>query len=236
MLQILSPNRNSPRNRPIDRITIHCLVGQWTAEQIGKYFATPAVKASCNYGVGKDGSVVCCVPETDRSWCSSSAANDNRAVTIETASDTKHPYAVTDAAYNALIDLVEDICRRNGKKRLTWIPDKDKALAYKPAADEMILTVHRWFANKACPGDYLYERQGAIAAEVTRRLNEEDEMAEPIYNKLEDMPGVYRPSVEKYRKRMEARGFSMGTDSGLDLTRSMVRMIVYMDRAGLLDL
>lgn len=37
------------------------------------------------------------------------------------------------------------------------------------------MTVHRWFAAKACPGDYLYSRHGQIAAEVNRRLEEEEE-------------------------------------------------------------
>ena len=120
--------------------------------------------------MGYDGSIGLCVDEGDRSWCTSSPANDHRAVTIETASDNKDPYAVTDKAYAALLNLVEDICRRNGKTKLLWLGDKDKTLAFKPAADEMVLTVHRWFANKACPGQYLLDRHPEIAAEVTRRL------------------------------------------------------------------
>ena len=173
----ISPNRTSPRSQAIDRITIHCYVGQVTAERgcNGSRFTTydPNRGASCNYVVGYDGSVGLCVPESDRSWCSSSRANDHRAVTIETASDTTHPYAVTEAAYKALLDLCTDICRRNGKRKLLWMEDKAKTLAYTPAADEMVLTVHRWFAAKACPGDWLYERHGEIAAEITKRLSEE---------------------------------------------------------------
>ena len=46
-----------------------------------------------------------------------------------------------------------------------------KTLAYTPKAGEMVMTVHRWFANKACPGDYLYNLHGEIAAEVTKRLS-----------------------------------------------------------------
>ena len=34
----------------------------------------------------------------------------------------------------------------------------------------MVLTVHRWFANKSCPGDWLYSRMGDLAAKVTARL------------------------------------------------------------------
>lgn len=166
----ISPNKNSPRNKPIDRISIHCVVGQCTAERIGEIFAPPARQASSNYGIGPDGRIGMYVEERDRSWCTSSSSNDHRAVTIEVASDTTHPYAVRDAAYEALLDLCTDICKRNRKKKLLWFGDKDKTLAYTPEPDEMVLTVHRWFANKACPGEYLYSRHGAIAAEVTKRL------------------------------------------------------------------
>lgn len=167
----ISPNKTSPRNMPIDRISIHCIVGQWTAETACSFFASSSVEASCNYAVGKDGSVGLIVEEKDRSWCTSSGANDHRAVTIETASDTTHPYAVTETAYETLLDLCEDICRRNGKTKLLWFGDKDVTLAYEPADNEMVLTVHRWFANKACPGDYLYNLHDEIAAEVTSRLS-----------------------------------------------------------------
>lgn len=175
----LSPNRTSPRNHAIDRVTIHCYVGQVTAERgcSGSRFVNydPVGGASCNYVVGYDGSIGLCVPEEDRSWCSSSPSNDARAVTIETASDSFAPYAVTEAAYKALLDLVTDICRRNGKRRLIWMDNKTAALAYVPEDGDMVMTVHRWFAAKACPGDWLYERHGEIAKEVTRRLQEEDE-------------------------------------------------------------
>ena len=175
----LSPNRTSPRNHAIDRITIHCYVGQVNAERgcSGSRFVNydPVGGASCNYVVGYDGSIGLCVPEADRSWCSSSPSNDARAVTIETASDSFAPYAVTEAAYKALLDLVTDICRRNGKRRLIWMDNKTAALAYVPEDGDMVMTVHRWFAAKACPGEWLLERHGEIAEEVSRRLQEEDE-------------------------------------------------------------
>lgn len=171
----ISPNKSSPRNKPIDRITPHCVVGQCYAPQIGEIFQNTARKASCNYGIGKDGKIILVVDEKDRSWCSSNAANDNRAITFEIASGTTHPYAITDAALRATIDLCEDICRRYGKTRLLWLVDKDKTLAYQPKANEMVFTVHRWFANKACPGQYIMDRLPTIAAEVTRRLNQKEE-------------------------------------------------------------
>lgn len=166
----LSPNHSGQRTHAIDRITPHCVVGQLTVEQIGQWFAKGSTLASSNYGIGRDGRVGLYVEERNRSWCSSSSANDQRAVTIECASDTADPYAMNDVVYQRLIELCTDICRRNGKRRLLWLGTREKALSYEPAADEMVLTVHRWFANKACPGDWLYGRLGDLAARVTAAL------------------------------------------------------------------
>lgn len=163
----ISPNKTSPRRNKIDTITIHCVVGQCSVETLGNIFAPTSRQASSNYGVGADGKIGMYVEEKDRSWCTSSAANDNRAITIEVASDTKHPYAVNDKAYAAMLDLVTDICRRNGIKKLVWSTDKNKRMNH---LDGCNMTVHRDYANKSCPGDYLYNRHGEIAAEVNRRL------------------------------------------------------------------
>ena len=166
----LSPNHSGQRTHSIDRITPHCVVGQLTAESICGCFTSPSRQASCNYGIGKDGKIALCVEEKNRSWCSSSSANDQRAVTIECASGLNHPYAMTTAVYNSLVKLCTDICKRNGKKKLLWLGDKNKTLNYSPKSDEMVLTVHRWFANKSCPGDWLYSRLGDLASKVTAAL------------------------------------------------------------------
>lgn len=166
----LSPNHSGQRTHAIDRITVHCVVGQCSAETIGNIFAPSSREASSNYGVGYDGKIGMYVEEKNRSWCTSSNANDQRAITIETASDTTEPYAFNDAAYSRLFELCEDICKRNGKSKLLWFGDKDKTLAYEPKADEMLLTVHRWFANKSCPGNWMYERMNELAEKVTSRL------------------------------------------------------------------
>lgn len=166
----ISPNRTSPRNHKIDTISIHCAVGQFTAKEILNlsHFTKADSKngSSCNYAIGCDGSIGMGVQEKDRSWCTSSRSNDHRAITIEVASDSKHPYKVTDKAYDALIDLLVDICKRNDIKELKWKANRN--LIGRPEKQNM--TVHRWFANKACPGDYLYKRHGQIASEVNAKL------------------------------------------------------------------
>ena len=222
----ISPNRNSPRNRQVDRITVHCTVGQMSVETLGSVFAKPSRQASSNYGIGPDGRVGLYCPEGDRSWCSSSGPNDNRAITIEVASDAFHPYAVTPEAFAKLLDLCEDICRRYGKKKLLWFGDRDKTLSYAPEPDEMVMTVHRWFANKACPGDYLYERHPEIAAEVTRRLEDDMTRAETealIREMFPECMAIYKATLAKQPadawamqaiEKVKAAGLMVGDPDG----------------------
>lgn len=204
----ITKNKHSPRNAKIDTITIHCIVGQWTAKQGCDYFATTDRDCSANYVVGKDGSIGLSVPEADRSWCSSSSANDNRAITIEVASDTTHPYAVTDTAYKALIDLCTDICKRNGIKELKWKADKTLI----GQTDKQNMTVHRWFANKSCPGDYLYNLHGQIAAEVNKRLNAGSQPSpEPpssaILYKVQTGAFKQKSNADALQAKLKAAGF-----------------------------
>jgi N-acetyl-anhydromuramyl-L-alanine amidase AmpD len=164
----LSPNNSGTRNHVIDTVSIHCMAGNLSVESCGDLFAKPATRASSNYGIGSDGRIALYVSENDRSWCTSNSANDNRAVTIEVA-NTKaaDPWPVSDAAYESLIQLLVDICQRNGIDALRWKGDKSLI----GQVDKQNMTVHRWFAAKSCPGDWLYERHGQIAEEVNRRLN-----------------------------------------------------------------
>ena len=146
----ISPNRNTPRNHKIDTITIHCYVGQASVESMGAWFGKSSAQASCNYGIGSDGRIGMFVEEKDRSWCSSSSSNDNRAITIECASDRTDPYAINDKVYKSLIKLCADICKRNGIKELKWRADKSLI----GQVDKQNMTVHRWFKNKACVPTY----------------------------------------------------------------------------------
>ena len=166
------------RTHCIDRITPHCVVGQVTAARLGDIFSGTR-DVSSNYGIALDGTVGLYVEEKNRSWCSSSNANDQRAITIECASDPKPPYAFKPVVYDTLVKLCIDICKRNGKKKLLWFGDKTKSLNYSPKSDEMVLTVHRWFCNKSCPGDWMYARMGDLAQKVTAALSGDDAAPAP---------------------------------------------------------
>lgn len=202
----ISPNRTSPRNHKIDTVTIHCVVGQCSVETLGNIFAPTSRQASCNYGIGADGRIGMYCEEKDRSRCSSNAANDNRAITIEVASDTKHPYAVNAKAYAALIDLLVDICKRNGIPRLVWSASKADRVNHKNGCN---MTVHRDYANKSCPGEYLYSRHAQIASEVNKRLGSTDTRPQPEKVLYRVQTGAFRnkASAEALLQQVKAKGF-----------------------------
>lgn len=197
----LSPNCDHPRNRAIDKITIHHMAGDLSVETCGNLFANPNREASANYGIGSDGRVGLYVNEGDRAWASASPSNDNRAVNIEVANDaTGGDWPVSAAAYSKLIDLCVDICQRNGIK----------ALNYTGGADGN-LTEHRMFMATACPGPYLHERMGRIAAEVNNRLNKTAHPFEIVTQVAwEVIRGEWGNGSDR-RQRLEAAGYDYDT-------------------------
>lgn len=167
----LSPNNSGQRVHSIDTITPHCVVGQCSVESLGNVFANPQREASSNYGIGVDARVGMYCEEKNRSWCSSSNSNDQRAVTVECASDNIKPYAFKDIVYNKLIDLCVDICQRNGKSKIIWFPNKNERLSYEPKSNEMKFTLHRDLAATECPGDWLMERMQDLTNKVNAKLS-----------------------------------------------------------------
>lgn len=168
----LSPNYTKGR-RGINRITPHCVVGQTSIEALGVYFAKNTTRASSNYGIGKDGKIGLFVEEKNTSWCSSNSGNDTWGVTIECASDAFYPYKFNDVVYQKLITLSIDICQRNGKKKLLWLETKERTFDYLAKGikdDEAVITLHRWYDYKACPGDWLVGKLADYANRVTAAL------------------------------------------------------------------
>lgn len=160
-MTMLSPNHSGRRNQPITKIAIHHTAGAIGAATIGNIFRPTSRQASCNYGIGNDNKIVLCVDESNRSWCTSSSWCDNRAVTIEVANSSNGGnWPVSDRVLATLIDLVTDICRRNGIKNCTYTGGKDG-----------VLQKHEWYANTNCPGPYLGSKFSYIASEVNKRLS-----------------------------------------------------------------
>ncbi len=242
----LSSNHSGQRTHSIDRITPHCVVGQLSAESICSCFVSSSVQASCNYGIGTDGRVSLCVEEKNRSWCSSSNTNDQRAVTIECASDKAEPYGMNSTVYANLIKLCTDICRRNGKSKLLWFADKNKTLNYAPKSDEMVITVHRWFANKSCPGDWLYARLSDLAFKVTAALGSTTDTPSADTSVLyrvrktwadsKSQKGAYKILANAKKCADENAGYSVFDESGKTIYASASGLSPYMVRVAIADL
>lgn len=171
----LSPNHSGLRKQKIDTITPHCVVGHLSLQTLGNVFAANSRKASSNYGIDDNGAVGMYVEEKNRSWCTSSNANDQRAVTIELASNTTHPYKIKDKTLEGLVALSVDICQRNNIPKLLW--KNDKSLIGK--VDKQNITIHRWFSNTICPGDYIISQLGYVADEVNKILLKKPEIIVP---------------------------------------------------------
>lgn len=217
-----SPNHSGPRNHKIDTVSIHCMAANLSIETCGSLFARPDYQASSNYGIGSDGRIALYVDEAYRSWCTSSAANDNRAVTIEVANTIAYePYSISDKAYKSLINLLADICKRNGIPKLLWRADKSLI----GQVDKQNMTVHRWFAAKSCPGTWLYNHHGQIA-EAVNKLLQEDDMER--WKTVKDVPaGYYRQEVERLIKEGVLKGKEGGV---IDITEDMLRTILIAER------
>lgn len=153
-----SPNCSSRYGNAIRKITPHYVDGNLSLQQLGAIFSKPSRRASSNYGIDSEGRVGMFVPESERSWCSSSAWNDRQAVTIEVANLPDS--SITPQAWEALVQLCVDICKRNGIDPLVWDGTTGGSL-----------TVHRMFADTSCPGAYLMANMGRLADEVNARLH-----------------------------------------------------------------
>lgn len=157
----LSPNADFPRGDAIRKVTVHHMAGDLALEDLGASFARRDRRASSNYAIDSSGRVALYVEEGNRAWSSNSLANDDQAVTIEVANDqVGGDWHVSDTAFETLIDLCVDICRRNGIPELRYTGDETGTL-----------TLHSMFYDETeCPGPYLKSRMGELAGEVNRRL------------------------------------------------------------------
>lgn len=164
----LSPNC-SARTEEITKITPHHMSGNLSIETCGNVFAPPSRKASSNYGIDTPGRVGMYVPESMRSWCSSSAWNDQRAVTIEVANSVcASPWPISDAAWNALVDLCVDIVRRN--PGIVRADGKTPGLNY--TGDKYgSLTKHKFYSSTDCPGSWLDDHMKELETAVNKKLD-----------------------------------------------------------------
>lgn len=141
------------------KITPHHMACQWSAERCAQSFQVSGRMASANYCIGSDGTIVANVDEENRAWTSSNYYNDCQAITIEIANDNTNTWTISSKAWNALVNLCVDICKRYGF-RLNYTGNANGSL-----------TEHRMFTATSCPGPYLHSKMSQLALEVNARLD-----------------------------------------------------------------
>ena len=250
----ISPHRNSPRNQQITTITIHHFAGNATLEAMGDWLSRPGTLASYNYGIESSGRIGLFVEERDRCWGSSSSANDNRAVVIGVANNTGAPnWGISSAAFESLINLCIDICRRNGG--IVQVNGLS-GLNYN-GTNVGSLTRHNFFSNTLCPGPFLQDRFPEIVRRVNEALHQENVLEDlnmtrqelistirseirdargPVYDSIADVPDWGRGAVKRLKNMMDAEGLPIlrGDNQGrLGITEDFLRTIVIWDRKGI---
>lgn len=195
----LSPNNSGKRKYDITRITPHVVVGEFDAETVASWFNRPERKASANYIIGKSGEILCNVEEENRAWTSGNADNDNRAITIECASDAKNHNALNNSVFKSLENLIVDICQRYGKTRVVYKGTPN----YNPTTDEMLITKHAFFQNVLCWDKWLDEHINELVNNVNKRLSEET----TTFYKVQVGAFALKENAERLRDNLIAQGY-----------------------------
>lgn len=152
---------NGRAGNGIKRIVVHHCAGALTLEQISRIFKTR--NSSATYAIDKDGRIGQYVPEEYRPWTTGGWEPDRNCITIEVSNSRNDSaqWPVSDLVYSRLLDLLEDICRRN-HLTLNYTGDQSGNLL-----------MHKWYHSTACPGPYLSSMFNSIAQTVNSRLQAE---------------------------------------------------------------
>lgn len=207
-------NHSGSRTQKITKITPHEMAAIWSGRQCADYFeqcGRTGRQASSNYCVGAGGDIAVSVDESNRAWTSSSEWNDQRAVTIEVSNSAcGGDWPVSPAAYQALVKLCADICKRNGIDP-----------AYNGTAGGSI-TMHKMFAATACPGPYLTHKitSGELAKDIKAVMGQgaAKPVSQQIYRirkswkDVKSQIGAYK-SLER-AKAACGKGYSVFDNSG----------------------
>ena len=207
---MLYTNNYTKRTKKIRIITPHCTAGSVDGLRQAEIFCQPTRKASANYIIGRSGELVCNVDETKRAWTTSSAWNDHMAITIECSSKAKDPYQFDANVYDVLIELCVDICKRYGYKALVYPGSKEnltKMLENPAFDDQCLLSLHRWFAAKACPGQWFVDKLPDFVNRVNEELGEESGQTEKKLYRVQVGAYSVKQNAELVKDKLNTLGF-----------------------------
>ena len=206
---ITPTNYTNRSGQEIDRLTVHCAVGQLSADRFCDIMQ--GKKASANYVIGVNGEINRQVPEEFRAWTSGTGnklgSNDMRSINIEVASIPGEHNRFNDKSYASLVELVTDICKRY-KKHLVYISDKVQALDYKCKSDEMLITLHRWFQATACPDLWFIDKLPEFVNDVNKNIVNDTPVNNDKLYRVQVGAFRSRENAERFLKEVKQKGFT----------------------------
>lgn len=116
-----------------------------------------------NYGIDNDGQIGLFLDEPYPASATGDSDNDDRSVNIVCVNKTLEPdYEISKRCFDSLVDLCEDICRRNYIYTLVYRNDNP---------DISTLTIHSQFQKGVkCPGPYVKSKLQELQDQVNLRL------------------------------------------------------------------
>lgn len=153
----------------IAKIFVHHMAGNLTVKQCGSVFDNR--QASAHYGVNGF-AIGQYVDEKDTAWHCGNFKWNQRSIGIELANDggSGSNWHVSDKTISTAINLIADICKRNGIKKLTYTGDMTGNLC-----------MHRWVCSTSCPGPYLSKQFKKIADGVNKKLKAKEYTPKTAY-------------------------------------------------------
>lgn len=153
------------RKKPIRVFVPHHNAGVTTGENLARYIKNTSRQLSATYIIGQNGEVFQGLDEGLEPYTTGNRQIDTEAITFEIANSTGAPqWKISDKAFDTLVNLTIDICKRHGIKELNFTGDK--------LGD---IHLHKWYQDTSCPGPYL---EGKMP-EYVRRVNEGLKPTEP---------------------------------------------------------
>lgn len=197
----ISSKSSSRNGNKIERIIVHHMACVSTGKSCCDAHKNSTRQVSANYYIGKNGDIAQGVDESRRAWTSGSFDADGKAVTIEVSNSVNgNPYGgdgwkVSDASFDALVELCADICKRNDIKELTFTKNKTKDT----------LSGHKQWDSTVCPGDYLYGKFPELCERVNEILNPKPKTKTTYFVQV----GAFstKKLAEDYAKKLEKDGY-----------------------------
>lgn len=227
-------NYNTLKGKVNKYIVIHYTANNGdTALGNCKYFYSTDRGSSAHYFVDETG-VWQCVNDSDVAWhCGASSykhpyCRNNNSIGIELCSRKDGNYYFKDETVNNAAELVRELMAKYSVPIENVIRHYD--VTGKICPEPFVRDIKAWQDFKERVADDMTEAEVKVIA--TKVANDMVyKYSDKVYNTVEEVPDWGKATVNK----LISKGLLKGNEKGLDLSYTLLRLLVINDRAGLYD-